>query len=217
MRRWRIQQGQRMKKQFRSLTCCLTAIVLAGILLAGSHLNGLQPTAGSQHPYAVDKALPEPVIFGAGVISTGEDESHPAFMPDGKTLYFLKNAPRFDHWTMVVSRFQQGRWRTPAVAPFSGQCSDADPFITPDGGKFFFISTRPVDGKAAGQPKEDTDIWMMERTAAGWGAPQHLGATVNSPTNEWFPTVTRDGTLYFGSERAGGHGATDLWRARLVD
>jgi hypothetical protein len=54
------------------------------------------------------------------------------------------------------------------VAPFSGQYSDADPFITTDGQRFFFISTRPVDGKR----KEDNDIWMMEKKGAGWGVPQ---------------------------------------------
>src|SRR5262245_47052215 len=125
------------------------------------------PSAWSQalakHPYASTQPIPEPRLFAEGIISTGDDESHPAFSPDGKTLYFLKNTPSFDFWTIVVSSFERGHWRTPEVAAFSGQYSDADPFITADGSKFFFISKRPVDGK----PKNDTDLWMMERTAGG--------------------------------------------------
>jgi WD40 repeat protein len=39
------------------------------------------------------EAAPEPQIFAENVISTADDESHPAFTPDGKTLYFLKNDP----------------------------------------------------------------------------------------------------------------------------
>lgn len=65
--------------------------------------------------------------------------------------------------------------------------------------------------------KDDTDIWMMDRTATGWSEPKHLGAPVNSEANEWFPTVAASGTLYFGSERPGGKGRVDIWRTRRVD
>ena len=171
----------------------------------------LKYSAQSRHPYASNQPIPAPMIFGEGIISSGDDESHPAFTPDGKTLYFLKNTPTFDHWTIVFSNYKDGKWGTPEVAPFSGQFSDADPFITSDGGRFFFISTRSVDGK----PKQDTDIWMMEKKNTGWGEPKHLGAQVNSSASEWLPTVSNDGTLYFGSDRAGGKGRTDIYRSEL--
>jgi hypothetical protein len=38
---------------------------------------------------------PQPQLFGENAISTADDESHPAFTPDDKTLYFLKNDPSF--------------------------------------------------------------------------------------------------------------------------
>ena len=180
---------------------------------------GILPSRCFAQLYA---AAPEPQLFGENMISTGDDESHPAFTADGKTLYFLKNDPSFNHWTIVVSHEQNGKWSTPEVAPFSGQFSDADPFITADGERFFFISTRPVNGQA----KEDTDIWMMRKSgpeagagigaAATWSEPEHLVA-VNSETNEWFPTVANNGNLYFGSERPGGRGKCDLYVSRLVD
>jgi hypothetical protein len=99
------------------------------------------------------------------------------------------------------------------VAPFSGQYSDADPFITADGKQFYFISKRPVNGRA----KTDNDIWMMNKTETGWSQPLHLDPPVNSDADEWYPTMTREGTIYFGSDRPGGHGKTDLYRARLVE
>ena len=164
-------------------------------------------------PYASAKPMATPALFAEGVVSTGDYDSHPAFTPDGRTLYFLKSTPDFNFWTIVVSRFNAGRWSAPEVAPFSGQYSDADPFITADGSRLYFISNRPVHGKA----KPDLDIWMMEKTAAGWGEPKNLGLPVNSDGNEWYPTLTRDGTIYFGSDRAGGKGRTDIYRSRLVD
>jgi WD40-like Beta Propeller Repeat len=164
-------------------------------------------------PYASDKPLNDPALFAEGVISTGDYDSHPAFTPDGRTLYFLKSTPDFSFWTIVVSRFDAGRWGAPEVASFSGRYSDADPFITADGSRLYFISSRPVPGKT----KPDMDIWMVEKTAGGWGEPKNLGAPVNSEGNEWYPTLTRDGTIYFGSDRAGGKGRTDIYRSRLVD
>jgi Tol biopolymer transport system component len=180
----------------------------------GSRAAGLGRQAGRPpHPYRSEKPLARPTLFAEGLISTGDYESHPAFTPDGATLYFLKSAPSFNFWCIVVSRFRSGRWGEPEVAPFSGRHSDADPFITPDGSRLYFISDRPAPGKAS----DDLDIWVVEREGEGWGEPKNLGPPVNSERNEWFPTLTRDGTLYFGSERPGGLGGTDLYRARLVD
>src|SRR5215208_2035433 len=109
-------------------------------------------------PYDPGKPLPEPVLFGEGVLSTGDFESHPAFAPDGKTLYFVKSDPGFTRWTIYVSRHADGRWSAAEVAPFSGKHRDADPFVTADGKRLYFISDRPVEGKA----RTDMDIWVMD-------------------------------------------------------
>lgn len=166
----------------------------------------------AEAPYASAKPLPEPVVFGAGVISTGDYESHPAFTPDGSTVYFLKDTPDVGFWTIVVSHYVDGKWTTPEVAPFSGQYGDADPFITADGSRFYFISNRTNNGKV----KEDTDIWMMEKTANGWSDPVRLPEPVNSSSNEWYPTVASDDTLYFGSNRSGSRG-NDIYKSRFTN
>lgn len=103
----------------------------------------------------------EPKIFETGIISTGEFESHPCFTPEGNTIYFVKSTPNFGFWTICVSKKQNGKWQKPEVAPFSGQYSDADPFITKDGMHFYFISNRPVDGKK--KEDLDMDIWVMDK------------------------------------------------------
>ena len=189
-------------------------IIIATLLLVGvCYLTLAQNLTQTKHPYASAQALNEPTVFGDGIISTGSFDSHPAFTPDGKTLYFLRSTPTFSLWTIVFSRFENGRWNTPEVAPFSGQYSDADPFITADGSRLYFISNRPVPGKS----KPDLDIWLVEKAGNGWSEPKNLGAPVNSSGNEWYPTIAKNGTIYFGSDREGGKGRTDIYRCRLVD
>jgi len=98
----------------------------------------------AQAQYASERPISEPTIFAPGVISTGDYEVCPQLTPDGKTFYFVKSTPDANFWTIVFSRFQNGKWNAPQVAPFSGQYSDADEFITSDGKQMFFISRRPV-------------------------------------------------------------------------
>ena len=145
-------------------------------------------------------AQPEPMIFGEGVISSGDNDSHPAFSPDGSLVVFVKMAPDFSKWTLSVSRNSNGIWSTPEIAPFSGQYWDADPFFTKDGKTLYFISNRPTKEKP---DKHDFDIWKIQRNGSGWSDPVQLPPPINSESSEYYPTVTDDGTFYFGSRRPG--------------
>lgn len=140
-------------------------------------------------------------LFEEGIISTGDYESHPAFSVTGDTLYFLKMAPDISTWTICTSFRTNNRWSTPVVAPFSGRFRDGDPFITADGKEFYFVSNRSWSGDST---KKDLDIWRMKKTPAGWSEPVRLPEPVNSAANEYYPTLTDQGVLYFSSERGGG-------------
>ncbi len=86
----------------------------------------------------------KPRLFAPGTISTGDEEFSLTFTPDGKTVYFTKGDNRFKYFAILVSHLKNGRWTEPEVAPFSGRWRDIDPYISPDGTKLFFASTRPA-------------------------------------------------------------------------
>lgn len=154
-------------------------------------------------------------LFAPGSISTSLDELNAAFTPDGKELYYSLNTIDNGMGVILISRLEKGKWAAPAVAPFSGQYSDYDPFIAPDGKKLFFISNRP---KGAGPPNSgDFDIYVVERVAGSWGEPRNLGAPINTERPEYYPSVAADGTLYFSTIGDGAGGRFDLFRSRPVD
>jgi hypothetical protein len=155
----------------------------------------------------------EPVIFAPGFLSTGLYDRDLAATPDGDELYSTVVLGNYDTAAILVARRVDGVWSEPVIAPWSGQYKDFEPAISPDGQRFYFVSFRPADGE--GEPAEHTDIWVMDRESDGWGAPRNLGAPVNDTGSEYFPSVTRDGTLYF--TREGDDRTAYLYRAARRD
>ena len=144
-------------------------------------------------------------------ISTPLFESHGAFDYARNDFYFVRSSREFRGWRIMVSHCGKDGRETPVDASFAGDGVEADPFITPDGQHLYFISTRSTDGRH----HKDLDIWRTDRRADGtWGEPRRLPEPVNSRSQEWFPRPAADGWLYFGSDRPGGFGKTDIWRAR---
>jgi Tol biopolymer transport system component len=162
-----------------------------------------------------DAPVTVPTIFAEGVVSVGDYESHADFSVGGDTVMFVKSNPDVSKWTICYSLYKNGKWTMPEVAPFSGQYMDADPFFTADGKTLYFISNRPL--KEGDPAKADMDIWKLEKTKGGWGKPVRLSDVVNSDASEYYPTMTLDGTMYFGSRRAGGKGGSDIYRSELVN
>src|SRR3954452_14924165 len=63
-------------------------------------------------------------LLGPGWISTGDDDAHSVFAPDGRTLSFLKVGLSFDLSTLVSTTHGKAGWSRPEVVSFSGQYPD---------------------------------------------------------------------------------------------
>ncbi len=155
-----------------------------------------------------------PALFAPGVVSTEKSELNSVFTPDGREFYFTIQKTQ-GAWTIMVMKREGDLWSRPQAASFSGSHSDVDLFIAPDGKKLYFCSNRPRNGKAEAQ--KNYDIWVVERRSGGWSEPANLGAPVNSDQDEFYPALTRDGTIYFQSRRPESGGGAHIYRARLEE
>ena len=200
-------------------TLMLTAAAACGASGAdGGSDQGAATEATGEASLAVTRAraCSGATIFAPGEISLpGRGEHRIAFSRDGKTAYFRVSLDAYPWERLVSSRREGGRWAPAETLPFSGTYNDTDVFLTEDGRTLYFSTDRPVN---AGEPiKDDFDVWAVDREGAGWGAPYHLGAEINTPTfHELYPSLSRDGTIYFNSNRPGGLGEWDIYRARAT-
>lgn len=160
----------------------------------------------------------EPEIFAPGIVSTGMYTRDLAMTPDGNEIYFGVAVGGFT--VIMQTKSENGRWTKPEVAPFSAdpRYMNLEPFISPDGQRFYFLSNRPPAGGDL-EPDEvgtwvNQDIWVMDRTGDGWGEPYNLGPPVNSDAAEYFPSVTSDGTIYF-TRTPEGTRESYIYRSRL--
>jgi len=200
--------------------------VLVSVVLAVLTAVACGP-AGQAPPVAEEAVFPElrgpylgqtppgnePELFAPEIVSTGLNTRDIAITPDGSELYFSVTVGA--RTMIMVSRQTGGVWTEPAVAPFSGHYSDIEPAISPDGSRLFFLSSRPPEGKPELPGWGHQDIWVMDREGEGWGEPYNLGPPINSDAPEYFPSVTRDGTLYFTREEDPRQSA--IFRSRLAD
>jgi Tol biopolymer transport system component len=183
-------------------------IFLAALFWFAGHLPGSLQANALRAP-EIDLSLINSEHLETGIV----------IAPSGREVYFTRREGRWGEpgnsmSKIFVMRYENGNWTVPQVAPFSGTHSDRDLFMTADGRAIFFTSYRPL--KAGDPARQDADIWVMQRTANGWGEPRHL-AEVNSPAMEWSPVTDSRGNLYFASMRGGATTQGDLYISRLKD
>lgn len=136
------------------------------------------------------------------------------FTPDGSTAFWVAwngdwgNSAATQR-VIYTSQHAHGVWSTPTPVDFSGNHSDGDPFVTPDGQWLYFVSERPT-----GDDDELTDANIWRYSLIEKNRLEDL--SVNSDSEEYSPVVTASGTLYFASDRDGGPGRGDLYRAAAM-
>jgi len=158
-----------------------------------------------------------PVNLGP-VVNSSFNDFAPAVSKDELSLYFSSDRPGSSGSSDIWVSHRNSRdepWGNPVNLgpPVNTSYGERAPAFSRDGHWMFFVSERPGG-------LGDDDIWASWRTNIhddfAWQPPINLGAGVNSATFDAGATFFENedaGTplLFFGSTRAGGPGAEDIY------
>jgi len=203
-----------MKRSIRSSALILAVAASLAPWSGGTEARQNAPAFPRlQGPYlgqSVPDAVPRP--FAPGIVSCGFSTRDVAMTPDGGEIFFSVSAFGFN--SVFHSRLVDGAWTEPALASFARDTRymTYEPHISPDGKQLLFLSDKPrVEGGERNQ-----DLWAAVRSPGGWGEPVLLGGTISTDDAEFFPSLTRDGTLYFTRQPKGDR-ISYIFRSRRKD
>lgn len=148
------------------------------------------------------------------------NESTAILTKDGLTLYFTRNnfkknkqkKNNKDEVSLKIysARFKNGQWTDVVELSFnSDNYNCAHPTLSPDEKTLYFSSNMPG---TLGQ----SDLYRVAILADGkFGAPENLGATINTEGRETFPFLSAEGELYFASDGHLGLGGLDVFVSKM--
>ncbi len=154
-----------------------------------------------QRPQVIDSEL-----------NSADDEGACCLTPDGRTMYLTvcktdNNYPRYAK--IASSRRSDAAWTKAQEVELTRDTLSlfAHPAVSPDGKWLYFVSDMP--GGEGGK-----DIWRVRISETSMGGVENLGAPINTPGDELFPTFRPNGDLYFSSNGREGMGGLDIFIAK---
>lgn len=150
--------------------------------------------------------------FGEKINTPDAHEANATYMPDGKTMVFVRSntGEKGDRAEvdLYYTRYRRGEWTDPELLPISDSATwDGCPSFSSDGRSLYFVSNRK--GGQGG-----LDIWRAQLDRRGRiRKVANLGPEINTPGDEMFPYVSESGHLFFASDGHPGLGGLDLFRA----
>ena len=140
------------------------------------------------------------------------------FTSDCNTIYFTRNSTvsiknkkspnGVNNLKIFVSRFDGKEWSEPDNFPYNSDLySVGHPALSPDNKTLYFISDMPWGYGG-------TDIYKSDWINDQWSKPENMGAIINTEGKEMFPSVDKEGILYFSSDGRPSLGGLDIYAAK---
>ncbi|MDR7127905.1 Tol biopolymer transport system component [Algoriphagus sp. 4150] len=155
-----------------------------------------------------------PHLFAEGLVSTPFYERDMAISPAGDEVVFTRGDYKQNYRFLISIKKRKGEWGKPEVLNISGVFQDIEPFFGTDGNRLYFASNRPIYGDSS---RSDFNIWYSDRADAGWAEPVPLDSIINTSGDEFYPSLSSKGNLFFTATRPNGIGKEDIFMSELVD
>ena len=119
-------------------------------------------------------SAPQPVSTS---INTTAHEFY-ATMAKSRNIYFTRRNERND---IYMSRWNGSQYEEAVPLPFNTSMSESNPYIAPNE-KFLIFTSR-------NEETSDVDLFVSFKKGTQWSHPINLGASVNTPLNEFCPSI----------------------------
>lgn len=151
----------------------------------------------------------------------------PSFTPNGDTIYFAQSecSPIWKcPQRLKMSERTADGWTTPELIPLPTADRVDWPAVSPDGETLIFSWAAPRSDYKNLEIRENFDLYTLDLTDANASPIPLFGADINRPRagtfktlryvhNESYPSLTRNGDLFFMTERFDGIGERDIYMA----
>jgi hypothetical protein len=153
-------------------------------------------------------------LFGQHIVSTPLYERDIAITPQGNELIYTLGDYKQTKRCLVSLQQKNGKWTNAQILNISGKYQDIEPFYTNDGNRLYFASNRPI---YVDETRTDYNIWYSNRTKSGWSNPIALDSIINTRGDEFYPSLSSNGNLYFTATREDGIGTEDIFKSEFTD
>lgn len=172
-----------------------------------------------------DQTVPTniPELFAPGVINTDSIELNVVFNSSFTEIFFSRIVE--GSFLIYHSELVNGQW-TPVESIQMYLDSTAisvtcDPTITPDGNTMYFLGVDPQNYTSnltrEASYRIPPDIYESKKVNGQWQLASKVEHPVSTKHFESYPVVVNDGSLYFQSDRPGGAGGRDTYRAQYLE
>ncbi len=159
----------------------------------------------------------QPYVLKNTDINTEDNEGTVSFTENGKMMAFTRcpNVKKQNLGCDIYTASQKGKdWGdvTKLELKDHDSVSVGHPALSGDGRFLVFASDMP--GGFGG-----LDLWYSEydRKSKSWGKPKNMGAEINTPGMDAFPTFSTNGDLFYATDGKPGLGGLDIFRAAKMD
>ncbi|MCZ2102014.1 MAG: hypothetical protein LC107_10810 [Chitinophagales bacterium] len=126
---------------------------------------------------------------------------------DGRSLYFASDrAGGYGGFDIYVSHYDKDTWSQPVNlgSEINTPYNEITPYLFEN--QLYFASDNLMG-------LGGYDIYMSNYEQGMWTSPMPLERDINSPGDDYFPALNEAGDIYFTSNRLGGLGSNDIYKA----